>query len=71
MVQIILKDVLKFAIVRNGELSVITPGVQMMVLLLVVNWDFHMCQSPPMHIMDKEEDKSGWRIYHVQDQSLN
>ena len=71
MVLIVLKDVLKYAIIMNGELSVITHGVQMMALLLVVNWDFHMYQLLQMHIMDKEEDKFGWRICHVQDQNLN
>ena len=37
-----LKDVLKYAIMMYGELFVMTSGVEMMVELLVVNWDYHL-----------------------------
>ena len=71
MVLIILKDVLKCVTIKNGELFVITPGVQMMALLLVINWHYHMYQLLQMHIMDKEKDKFGWEIYCAQDRSIN
>ena len=37
-----LKDVLKYAMMVYGEPSVMTSGVEMMVELLVVNWDYHL-----------------------------
>ena len=67
----ILRDKLKYAAIMNGELSVITHGVQMMVLLLVINWDSHMYQLLQMHIMGKEKDKFGWKVFIAQDQSLD
>ena len=37
-----LKVVLKYAIMMYGELFVMISGVEMMVELLVVNWDYHL-----------------------------